>query len=67
METNYAINLYKKLPKIDKQPAKKTKGGLLSKTGSSTRAKKYTPNVDISMRVARYVDDIRNYSKEQDA
>tara|TARA_R100001594_G_C3954908_1_gene243918 strand:- start:259 stop:462 length:204 start_codon:yes stop_codon:yes gene_type:complete len=67
METNYAINLYRNLPKIDSQPKQKSKGGLLSKTGSSTRSKKHTPNVDVSMRVARYVDDIRNYSKEEDA
>ena len=37
------------------------KGGLLSKT-MSTKAKKYKPNVDVGMRVARYIQDIKEYN-----
>ena len=58
METNPAIGVYKKINKIEVKPVEEPKGGLLSKTMSSTKARKYQPNIDATMRVARYIQDI---------
>ena len=60
METNPALNMYRKLSKMKVEPVQEPKGGLLSKT-MSTKATKYKPNVDVSMRVARYIQDIKEY------
>ena len=61
METNPSLNIYRKLSKMQVEPMQEPKGGLLSKT-MSTKAKKYKPNVDVTMRVARYVQDIKDYN-----
>ena len=61
METNPSLNIYRKLSKMQVVPMKEPKGGLLSKT-MSTKAKKYKPNVDVTMRVARYIQDIKDYN-----
>ena len=61
METNPALNMYRKLSKMQVEPMQEPKGGLLSKT-MSTKAKKYKPNVDVTMRVARYIQDIKDYN-----
>ena len=61
METNPSLNIYRKLSKMQVEPIQEPKGGLLSKT-MSTKAKKYKPNVDVTMRVARYIQDIKDYS-----
>jgi|TARA_A100000172_G_scaffold75401_1_gene58166 hypothetical protein len=61
METNPALNMYRKLSKMKVEPIQEPKGGLLSKT-MSTKATKYKPNVDVSMRVARYLQDIKDYN-----
>jgi hypothetical protein len=61
METNPSLNIYRKLSKMQVEPMQEPKGGLLSKT-MSTKAKKYKPNVDVTMRVARYIQDIKDYS-----
>tara|TARA_R100000988_G_C3944916_1_gene138116 strand:- start:114 stop:305 length:192 start_codon:yes stop_codon:yes gene_type:complete len=61
METNPALNMYRKLSKMKVEPIQEPKGGLLSKT-MSTKATKYKPNVDVAMRVARYIQDIKDYS-----
>ncbi len=61
METNPSLNIYKKLSKMQVEPMQEPKGGLLSKT-MSTKAKKYKPNVDVTMRVARYIQDIKDYN-----
>ena len=45
---------------MEVEPMQENKGGLLSKT-MSTKAKKYKPNVDVTMRVARYIQDIKDY------
>ena len=60
METNPSLNIYNKLYKMEVEPMQENKGGLLSKT-MSTKAKKYKPNVDVTMRVARYIQDIKDY------
>ena len=61
METNPSLNIYRKLSKMQVEPVQEPKGGLLSKT-MSTKAKKYKPNVDVTMRVARYIQDIKDYN-----
>jgi hypothetical protein len=53
--------MYRKLSKMKVEPVQEPKGGLLSKT-MSTKATKYKPNIDVSMRVARYIQDIKDYS-----
>ena len=60
MDTNPAIAIYKKLSKMEAEPMEKPKDGLLSKTMSSTKARKYKPNVDATMRIIRYMQDIRD-------
>ena len=60
MDTNPAIAIYKKLSKMEAEPMEKPKDGLLSKTMSSTKARKYKPNVDARMRISRYMQDIRD-------
>ena len=59
METNPSLNIYRKLSKMQVEPMQEPKGGLLSKT-MSTKAKKYKPNVDATMRISRYMQDIRD-------
>ena len=59
METNPSLDIYKKLNKIEVEPVEEPKGGLLSKT-MSTKARKYKPNVDATMRISRYMQDIRD-------
>tara|TARA_Y100000816_G_C25771049_1_gene404764 strand:+ start:427 stop:618 length:192 start_codon:yes stop_codon:yes gene_type:complete len=61
METNPSIKLYRKLREMELEPVEQPKGGILSRT-SSTKAKKYKPNVDVGMRVARYIQDIKEYN-----
>ena len=61
METNPSLNIYRKLSKMQVEPMQEPKVGLLSKT-MSTKAKKYKPNVDVTMRVARYIQDIKDYN-----
>ena len=61
METNPSLNIYRILSKMQVEPMQEPKGGLLSKT-MSTKAKKYKPNVDVTMRVARYIQDIKDYN-----
>tara|TARA_Y100001937_G_scaffold26372_1_gene37870 strand:- start:1590 stop:1781 length:192 start_codon:yes stop_codon:yes gene_type:complete len=61
METNPSLNIYRKLSKMKVEPMKETKSGLLSKT-MSTKATKYDANVDVAMRVARYIQDIKDYN-----
>ena len=61
METNPSIKLYRKLREMEVEPMEQPKGGLLSKTMSSTKARKYKPNTDVGMRVARYIQDIKEY------
>ena len=46
---------------MEAEPIEKPKDGLLSKTMSSTKARKYKPNTDVGMRVARYIQDIKEY------
>ena len=60
METNPSIKLYRKLREMEVEPMEQPKGGLLSKTMSSTKARKYKPNVDATMRISRYMQDIRD-------
>ena len=61
METNPSLDIYKKLANMQVEPMEQPKGGLLSKT-MSNKAKKYKPNVDVTMRVARYIQDIKEYN-----
>ena len=60
MDTNPAIAIYKKLSKMEAEPMENPTDGLLSKTMSSTKARKYKPNVDATMRISRYMQDIRD-------
>lgn len=61
MDTNPSLKLYRKLSNMKVEPVEQPKGGLLSKT-MSTKATKYKPNVDINMRIARYIQDIKDYN-----
>ena len=61
METNPALNMYRKLSKMKVEPVQEPKGGLLSNT-MSTKSTKYKTNVDVAMRVARYIQDIKDYN-----
>ena len=47
---------------MEVEPMEQPKGGLLSKTMSSTKSRKYKPNIDVGMRVARYIQDIKEYN-----
>ena len=63
MDTNPAIRMYRNIPKdVTEQPEKKKSGGLLTRNGTKKMSGKPDSKSDIAMRVARYVNDIRNYN-----
>ena len=67
MDTNPVLKAYRNLPKIDtSKPNKKNSKGLLSRNEMSTNKDKADNKNDISQRVARYVDNIRNFNVKDD-
>ena len=63
MDTNPAIRMYRNIPKdVTEQPEKKKSGGLLTRNGTKKMSDKPDSKSDVAMRVARYVNDIRNYN-----
>ena len=63
LDNNPAIRMYRNIPKdTTEQPAKKKSGGLLARNGTKKMSGKPDPKSDVAMRVARYVNDIRNYN-----
>ena len=62
-----ALKVYKNLPDIKDVKKTKSTGGLLSKTNTPKQKKEENTSTDTVMRVARYVNDIRNYNRKDDA
>jgi glucose dehydrogenase len=67
METNMALKVYKNLPNVENVKEDKPTGGLLSKINPPKQKKEENASTDTVMRVARYVNDIRNYNRKDDA
>ena len=67
MNINPVIKAYRNLPKIDSdKPSKQSSKGLLSRNEMPTNKNKANNKNDISLRVARYVDNIRNFNVKDD-
>jgi|TARA_R110000744_G_C19178005_1_gene542413 hypothetical protein len=66
MDTNPAIKMYRKMLAMNEkgqEPTKETSGGLLSRSDKKVKSKsKPDPKTEVAERVARYVNDIRNYN-----
>jgi len=62
MNTNPALNAYRKIKEQKEEPKTNKTGGLLTRSKAIKRAGKVDPKEEVSMRVARYVNDIRNYN-----
>tara|TARA_R110000824_G_scaffold70320_1_gene180561 strand:+ start:304 stop:495 length:192 start_codon:yes stop_codon:yes gene_type:complete len=62
MNTNPALNAYRKIKEQKEEPKKNKAGGLLTRSNAIKRVGKADPKEEVSMRVARYVNDIRNYN-----
>ena len=54
--------MYRKIQEQKEEPKKDMSGGLLTRSNSIKRVGKTDPKTDVAMRVARYVNDIRNYN-----
>ena len=67
MDTNPILKAYRNLPKVDDIKSPKTsKGGLLSRNEQINNMNKQNNKNDLSLRVARYVDNIRNFNVKED-
>ncbi len=62
MNTNPALNAYRKIKEQKEEPKTNKTSGLLTRSNAIKRAGKADPKEEVSMRVARYVNDIRNYN-----
>tara|TARA_R110001592_G_scaffold861_3_gene4564 strand:+ start:118 stop:321 length:204 start_codon:yes stop_codon:yes gene_type:complete len=66
MNTNPAIKMYRKIIAMnekEKEPTKEMSSGLLSRNDKKVKGKsKSDPKTEVAERVARYVNDIRNYN-----
>jgi len=62
LDNNSAIGIYRKIQEQKEEPKKNKTGGLLTRSNAIKRAGKADPKEEVSMRVARYVNDIRNYN-----
>jgi hypothetical protein len=65
LDNNPALKMYRSISNdMDKQPTKEVAGGLLSRSGGKKASSvgKPNPKTDVADRVARYVNDIRNYN-----
>ena len=62
MNTNPALNAYRKIKEQKEEPKTNKAGGLLTRSNAIKRVGKADPKEEVSMRVARYVNDIRNYN-----
>ncbi len=62
-----ALKVYKNLPNVENVKEDKPTGGLLSKINPPKQKKEENASTDTVMRVARYVNDIRNYNRKDDA
>lgn len=62
MNTNPALNAYRKIKEQKEEPKTNKTSGLLTRSNAIKRAGKADPKEEVSMRVARYVNNIRNYN-----
>ena len=62
LDNNPAIGIYRKIREQKEEPKKNMSGGLLTRSNSIKRIGKIDPRTEVAMRVARYVNDIRNYN-----
>ena len=62
LDNNPAIGIYRKIREQKEEPKKDTSGGLLTRSNAIRRVGKTDPKTEVAMRVARYVNDIRNYN-----
>lgn len=63
MDTNPILKAYRNIPTMSMdEPEKKSSKGLLSRSDSSSNKSKMSNKNDLTERVARYVNDIRNYN-----
>ena len=63
MDTNPILKAYRNIPTMSMdEPEKKNSKGLLSRSDSSSNKSKMSNKNDLTERVARYVNDIRNYN-----
>ena len=62
LDNNPAIGIYRKIQEQKEEPKKSMSGGLLTRNNSIKRAGKADPKTEVANRIARYVNDIRNYN-----
>jgi len=65
LDNNPALKVYRSISNDkDTQPTKEMSGGLLSRSDNKKASKvgKPDPKTEVAQRVARYVNDIRNYN-----
>lgn len=62
LDNNPAIGIYRKIREQKEEPKKSMSGGLLTRSNAIRRVGKTDPKTEVAMRVARYVNDIRNYN-----
>jgi len=62
LDNNPAIGIYRKIQEQKEEPKKDMSGGLLTRSNAIRRVGKTDPKTDVANRVARYVNDIRNYN-----
>ena len=69
METNPILKAYRNIPTMSMdEPEKKSNKGLLSRSNSTSKKNNMNGKNELTERVARYVNDIRNYNvKDSDA
>ena len=69
MDTNTILKAYRNIPTMSMdEPEKKSSKGLLSRSNNTSNKNKMNNKNDLTERVARYVNDIRNYNvKDSDA
>tara|TARA_R100000900_G_scaffold52352_1_gene41836 strand:- start:737 stop:946 length:210 start_codon:yes stop_codon:yes gene_type:complete len=63
MDTNPILKAYRNIPSMNmNEPEKKNSKGLLSRSDNTSNKNKMNNKNDLTERVARYVNDIRNYN-----
>jgi hypothetical protein len=62
LDNNPALKVYRSIKNNKEEPIKQVANGLASRNNKQTKAGKPDPSKDVAMRVARYVNDIRNYN-----
>ena len=62
LDNNPAIGIYRKIREQKEEPKKGMSSGLLTRSNSIRRVGKTDPKTEVANRIARYVNDIRNYN-----